>query len=66
MTVTDAAWIVLVLAVVIALDWSLETAASLVSDRRSATRAALEREHEAHVIDDEAFARGLSSTDRAA
>ena len=64
--VSDMGTIVVVALAVIAAAFLLDLVQGAISDGRSAARTALHREHEAHLIDDEAFARGLRAIDEAA
>ena len=57
---------VLVALVVIAAAFLLDLVQGAISNGRSAARAALRREHEDRLIDDEALARGLRAIDEAA
>ncbi len=58
--------LLLVAVVVVVAAFLLDLAQNLISDGRAAARAALRREHDQHLIDDEAFARGLNAIDEAA
>lgn len=62
----DMGTLLLVALVVAAAAFLLDIVQSAISDGRSAARSALRREHEEHLIDDEAFARGLRAIDEAA
>ncbi len=58
--------VVLIAFVLVAAAFLLDLVQGAISDGRSAARSALRREHEDHLIDDEAFARGLRAIDEAA
>lgn len=58
--------ILLVAVVIVIAALVLDLLQGAISDGRAAARAALQREHEAHLIDDEAFARGLRAIDEVA
>jgi hypothetical protein len=58
--------LLLVAIVVVAAAFLLDFVQGAISDGRAVARAALRREHDLHLIDDEAFARGLNAIDEAA
>lgn len=64
--VGDMGTVVLVALAIVAAAFLLDLVQGAINDGRSAARAALRREHEDHLIDDEAFARGLRAIDEAA
>ena len=64
--VSDMGTVIVVALAVIAAAFLLDLVQGAISNGRSAARAALRREHDDHLIDDEAFARGLRAIDEAA